>query len=145
MSEAFDIEEDEGVDDAAPTPTRYPSVDAWVEEYFTSILQGRYEKPESAGGRTWCACWWDHPPVVAALHELWSAWEAARLATDPAAMSAWHVHHFHPHVRWLCDSEFGPMYRCSPSVHIALQPLPATPAPLGWFDPDPTHIDDLAD
>lgn len=140
MSSPADVA-DTTVDDPAdrPRPQKpaFESVDEWVEMWFAHAVNGPYMKAASPGGRTWCAQWWDHPPVVLALHALWSAWEAARIAKDPAAMSAWWVHHAHPHIRWICDAEHGPMYRCTPNDHIKGRALTVTPAPLGWFEPDP--------
>lgn len=128
---------DGGVEVPAP---RFATVEDWVEGYFIHIVAGPYCRSETAGGRTWCAAWWDHPPVVAALHELWVAWEAARAADDPAALSAWWVGHLHPQVRWLCDGEQGPMYRCDKDRHTPLRHLQVIPVPDGWFDQTDTTV-----
>lgn len=147
MSEHFEIEDDEIlIDDTEeaeePIEPRFAHVGDWVEQWFIHVVAGPYSKREVAGERTWCAKWWDHRAVVLPLAHLHQAWEAARASDDPAAMSAWWVHHAHPHIRWLCDGGSGPMYRCAKTgrhiadgiAHSSDESLEVLPAPLGWFD-----------
>lgn len=135
-----DLDDDEASEDAEFEP-RYAHVGEWVEQWFSHAVAGPYTRDGSAGGRTWCPFWWKHPSVATALGALHMAWEAARVSDDPAARSAWWVHHAYPHIRWLCDATAGPMYRCSPAEHVedtkhsADENLAVIPAPTGWFEP----------
>lgn len=155
MTEPFDIEEDllhDEEDDDTSVERRYADVGEWVENYFRYVVAGTYTNKEVAGQRTWCAVWWQHKAVAAPLAALHDAWEAARASDDPAAMSAWWVHHAHPHIRWLCDAQSGPMFRCSSSLshgngydHTDDEHLTVIPAPLGWFDPPSGSDEDVDD
>lgn len=145
MTAPFDAEfddEDDLVDDEhenEPIEPRFSNVGEWVEQWFMQVVAGPYSRNESAGSRTWCPLWWKHKAVVVPLSALHRAWEAARASDDDAAMSAWWVHHAHPHLRWLCDATAGPMYRCAPDDHdgrhVPDENLKVIPAPIGWFDP----------
>ena len=150
MTDPFDIEDDdldedlvddETHQDDAPEP-RFADVAEWVEGYFRHVVAGPYANKEVPGSRTWCPQWWRHRAVAVPLAALHNAWESARISDDPAAMSAWWVHHAHPHIRWLCDAQSGPMYRCSASRghasshdHTEDESLEVIPAPQGWFSP----------
>lgn len=148
MSGPFEVESDD--DDLVPDDEqdqeellpRFDDVGEWVEQWLVHVIAGSYSRNESAGSRTWCSLWWKHKSVVIPLSALHRAWESARASEDDSAMSAWWVHHAHPHLRWLCDATAGPMYRCSPAHHFADENLKVIPAPTGWFGPVEETEDD---
>lgn len=127
---------DSTVDHDAAEGNLYASVDEWVRYWLAPTLAGKLATTSGAGGRVWCAEWWQHPQVAVRLYALWQAWEAARLSASPDAMSVWWLHHADPHLRVLCDGTSGPMHRCTPTRHHDLRPYSVAPAPAGWFGPD---------
>ena len=110
--------------------TRFPSVQAWVEDYFVHC----YVRPLGGEWR-WCPRWWDHAEAITRLEALWRSWEA--LTRDPAlGMATWLTHHLDPQLPLLMGNR-GPFARCSDDRHEAAKPLRAEPAPDGWWDTPP--------
>lgn len=92
-------------DETPPDATRYPSLEAWVEQYLLPTHTHRL------GSETrWCASWWAHSEALERLDALWMAWEETRVQTR-GSMSSWWIQHCRPHMAALTDPD-GPFHRC---------------------------------
>jgi hypothetical protein len=100
----------------APSTTRYPTLGAWVAEYFIQL----YARP--IGGETrWCPRWHDHVEAVVRLEAIWRAWEVLRL--DPGTgIATWLTTVADPQVAQLLSSS-GPFAQCTMNRHQPSTPL----------------------
>ncbi len=89
----------------------------------------------------WCAQWWDHPEVLTRITGLWETWEAARLG-GATAINDWLATQLDHHLAVITNAS-GPFYRCKPTSgdtpgeHHTPAGLGITPAPGGFFEPEP--------
>jgi hypothetical protein len=114
-------------DGAAPEPL-YPSVEAWVEQFFAAV----YHRPVG-GDLRWCRRWFEHPEALIRLELLWRSWEVYRLR--PLGAVDWHrdvLDHQLP----VLLSDRGPFAACTPDRHEPAETLPVEPVPAGWWDAD---------
>jgi hypothetical protein len=137
--EDFSIDVD---DDAtpAPTPTRYPTVDAWVDNWLLVV----YRRPVRGRQFTWCPEWWRHPEAKLRLTALWQTWEAMRLE-PPFGMADWLRVHCDHHMPILLSPD-GPFKGCEPDKHSdrPVDQLPTTPDQTSARDDGPsddTYLD----
>jgi hypothetical protein len=117
---------------SAPTPTRYPTVDAWVQNWLLVF----YRRPVRGRQLTWCPEWWRHPEAKLRLTALWQTWEAMRLE-PPFGMADWLRVHCDHHMPILMSPD-GPLKGCEPEHHTErpLYKLPTTPDPTSPRDTD---------
>lgn len=107
----------------------FPDVEQWVAHWLTQVICR--PQPNSLA---WCPEWWAHAEAISRLEALWRAWEHLRL-DGTTGMSVWWRDHFEPHWSVLTDVERGPFAECHNGHSDQLQPLPAHPAPTGWWGP----------
>jgi len=111
-----------------PEPV-YPSLEAWVSDWFAPVF-ARY----LGASAHWCSRWWDHAEAIIRLEELWRSWEV--LHKDPAlGMSSWLKDHLDPQ-RSVLMSDSGPFHACHAQEgrHNRPPELAVTGAPAGWWD-----------
>ena len=107
----------------------YPSLEAWVQEFFVVAFARVLGGPLGH----WCVQWWDHAEAILRLEALWRTFEAAR--QEPVAgMAVWLAHHLDHHLPLLLSSA-GPFGQCNPDAHRPLDPFPVIPAPDDWWQP----------
>ena len=123
----------DGAEEEQARPPLYPSVQTWVEHYFTRMFMHRIaDNPRVR----WCPQWWQHAEAIARLTILWNTWEAARW--QPSAKPAWWLDLDH-HLPILLGLD-GPFRNCRNNQGDRdgrHQPdaVPVTdPAPPGWWD-----------
>ncbi|WP_327146823.1 DUF4913 domain-containing protein [Nocardia sp. NBC_01327] len=117
---------------------KYPDVGVWVTEWLAPATALKLS--DGGRGRTWCAKWFEHPPIVVRLNELWHAWEKAVRSGDDHALHGWYVYDYDATMRALTDGEYGPMHACSPTKHRDIPCLPVEPVPPGFFTTNTTTL-----
>jgi hypothetical protein len=95
----------------APAAPTMADLDAWVTEWFTTILERR-----SGNIRRWCARWWDHPEVVARMWLLFNGHRQVIAHGDALDQSLWMLDHLDRHAEAMFHSD-GPFAGCSPDRH----------------------------
>ncbi len=130
-----DLDLDVDVDEPAITPTRYPTVDAWVDNWLLVV----YRRPTRGPQFTWCPEWWRHPEAKLRLTALWQTWEAMRLE-PPFGMADWLRVHCDHHMPILLSPD-GPFKGCESTGHSkrAVEQLPSTPDQTAPQDADLTQ------
>jgi hypothetical protein len=114
-------------------PRMYPSLEAWVSDYFTPMFLHR---AADAARARWCSRWWEHAEAIARLKLLWNCWEAARWR--PQARPGWWLDLDH-HLPILLGTD-GPLRHCRvpsgdrPGKHQPEQVPANEPAPPDWWD-----------
>lgn len=115
-----------------PPGPLYPSLEAWVDGYFTPMFLHR--TTDSARVK-WCSRWWDHAEVIARLTILWNGWEIARV--QPRSKASWWLTLDH-HLPLLLGLD-GPLRNCRlahgdrAAKHQSAEPPANNRAPRGWF------------
>ncbi|MFC7331238.1 DUF4913 domain-containing protein [Marinactinospora rubrisoli] len=102
-----------------------------VEEFVTYRFLPMYCRPEGGQFR-WCRQWWKHPEAVSRFHALWHAWEVLRWEPG-TGMAVWYRDHLDYQMTILLG-DTGPFRECTSRRHQDPKPLPADPAPEGWFE-----------
>ncbi|WP_084468947.1 DUF4913 domain-containing protein [Nocardiopsis trehalosi] len=124
-----ELEEDDGgaADDGADRKPVFKN----VEEFVTYRFIPMYSRPEGGQFR-WCREWWRHPEAVSRFHALWHAWEVLRWEPG-TGMAVWYRDHLDYQMTVLMG-DTGPFRECTSRRHQDPRPLPADPAPEGWFE-----------
>jgi len=105
----------EGVDDVPDLA--YPSLNAWVEDYFTVV----FARP--VGGEVrWCSQWREHAEALTRLEALWRAWETLRLDSN-IGIAMWLTNYLDPQLAALTNRA-GTFAQCTPDRHAAPAALP---------------------
>ncbi|GAA1781327.1 MULTISPECIES: DUF4913 domain-containing protein [Streptomonospora] len=102
-----------------------------VEEFVTYRFLPMYTRAEGGQFR-WCKEWWRHPEAVSRFHALWHAWEVLRWEPG-TGMAVWYRDHLDYQMAFLL-ADTGPFRECTSRRHQDPRPLPADPAPEGWFE-----------
>ena len=102
-----------------------------VEEFVTYRFLPMYSRPEGGQFR-WCKEWWRHPEAVSRFHALWHAWEVLRWEPG-TGMAVWYRDHLDYQMSYIMG-DTGPFRECTSRRHQDPRPLPADPAPEGWFE-----------
>lgn len=126
--EAVDETELEAAETTDEPGTFYPNLNAWVQEWLTTV----YNR-SPGGGRSWCKQWWMHDEAVYRLDALWRAWEYTRVNDGPLGAATWLVNYADPIMTVLTHPD-GCFKGCKPEEHRAFQlnpgeTLPSEPQP----------------
>lgn len=106
------------------------SVEEWVE---TIYIRTYIQRAAGSVHIRWCAEWWQHAEAIVRRSAPWRTWEEGRAtADDPAAMANWIVRYVDSINAVLLGSD-GPFGICTPDKHEDQRPMPAQPAPPGWW------------
>ncbi|WP_107661076.1 DUF4913 domain-containing protein [Nocardia suismassiliense] len=106
----------------------FPTVWEWMEGWFVKVVRRRILS--AAGkGLSWDPMWWQYPEVVERFAALHAAWEHARVAQSPSAMSTWWCAHLDAHLRVIFDNTTGPMSQAGAAGFAGHPQLEATPLP----------------
>ncbi|MFF8766971.1 DUF4913 domain-containing protein [Nocardiopsis dassonvillei] len=116
----------EGEDEPAPEPV-FKNVEEFVRLRFLPV----YIRPEGGQFR-WCKEWWRHAEAVSRFQALWHAWEVLRWEAG-TGMAVWYRDHLDFQMGILLGDN-GPFRECTSRRHQDPRPLPADPAPDGWFE-----------
>ncbi|CAL9426109.1 MULTISPECIES: DUF4913 domain-containing protein [Nocardiopsis] len=116
----------EGADEPAPEPV-FKNVEEFVRLRFLPV----YIRPEGGQFR-WCKEWWRHAEAVSRFQALWHAWEVLRWEAG-TGMAVWYRDHLDFQMGILLGDN-GPFRECTSRRHQDPRPLPADPAPDGWFE-----------
>jgi hypothetical protein len=127
-------EEEEEEEEA--TPLRYPTVQAFVEQWVSEIYRREVSERNVENRRRWCPQWWKHGEAKARLEACWHAFEDLRHGETVEQSLFWLIH-MDPHMVRLFDPD-GPFKYCSPNDghHSHLAALPVVPAPAGYSSSD---------
>ncbi|MFI6575566.1 DUF4913 domain-containing protein [Nocardiopsis sp. NPDC050513] len=113
-------------DEPAPEPV-FKNVEEFVRLRFLPV----YVRPEGGQFR-WCKEWWRHAEAVSRFQALWHAWEVLRWEAG-TGMAVWYRDHLDFQMNILLG-DTGPFRECTSRRHQEPRPLPAEPAPEGWFE-----------
>ncbi|OLT27825.1 DUF4913 domain-containing protein [Nocardiopsis sp. CNR-923] len=113
-------------DEPAPEPV-FKNVEEFVRLRFLPV----YVRPEGGQFR-WCKEWWRHAEAVSRFQALWHAWEVLRWEAG-TGMAVWYRDHLDFQMSILLG-DTGPFRECTSRRHQEPRPLPAEPAPEGWFE-----------
>ncbi|MRH92940.1 DUF4913 domain-containing protein [Nocardia sp. SYP-A9097] len=116
-----------------PKPPAYPDFVTFAEKWLFPFQTVRLAEANREQTYTWCPQWWRHRPVAVRIAALHNAFEASRRTRSGSAISTLLLSHIDAHMRIILDAANGPLYRCTRTKHVALQPLSADPVPAGWF------------
>ncbi|MBF6284483.1 DUF4913 domain-containing protein (plasmid) [Nocardia farcinica] len=135
--------EDEDEDEEEEPQLKYPTVQAFVEQWVSEVYRREVSERNIENKRRWCPQWWRHGEAKARFEALWHAFEALRQGETVEQSVFWLVH-LDPHMTRLLDPE-GPFKYCSPNeghnAHLAALPVVAAPANYSSSDveTEPEH------
>ncbi|MFR9753946.1 DUF4913 domain-containing protein [Nocardia sp. 004] len=100
----------------------------WMDGWFIKVVRRRI-LPTAGKGLSWDSKWWQYPEIVERFAALHAAWEHARVAQSPSAMSTWWVSHLDAHLRVIFDNDTGPMSQAGADGFSGHPCLQVTPLP----------------
>lgn len=136
MADSFDFDSPKSEVEEQPAQEAPKLFYGTVDEFVREHLRFKYRRTVGRPGRAdlrWKAAWWESEEAISRLESIWRTWENAR--QDPIGLSDWWINHCDRQMAVLLSST-GPFAQ-SEDENKPGDPLPYTPPPPHFFEPEP--------